>query len=412
MSESATRKAIETVARDSYGRLLAYIAARTGDIADAQDALSEALIAALETWPRNGVPDKPEAWLMRVAHNRIIDAHRREQTRQDALPLMLHVAEKAVSDTTMHEPFPDERLKLLFVCAHPAIDVAARTPLMLQVVLGIDAARIASAFLVSPTAMGQRLVRAKNKIRDANIPFRVPDRTDLSERLSFVLDSIYAAYTAGWESLPDAGSTHRALASEAVALGRVLVQLMPDEPEALGLLALMLHCEARREARFSSTGEFIPLDQQDTTRWLGNLMEEAEGLLRTASAFGKIGRYQLEAAIQSIHSARAKTGNIDWQEIALLYEGIARFSPNIGASVGRAVALAQAGNPSAGMNALEDLPQSSVVNYQPFWAARGHLLRLLHRNGEANEAFTRAGTLTDDPALRAYLFKRAAGDLV
>jgi RNA polymerase sigma-70 factor (ECF subfamily) len=308
--------------------------------------------------------------------------------------------------------FPDERLKLLFVCAHPAIDVAARTPLMLQVVLGIDAAKIASAFLVSPAAMSQRLVRAKTKIRDAGIPFRVPESPELSERLSFVLDAIYAAYTTGWGSVPDAVSTDRALASEAIVLGRVLVQLMPAEPEALGLLALMLHCEARREARFSSTGEFMPLDQQDTTRWSLDLMEEAEKLLRTASAFGRAGRYQLEAAIQSIHAARIRTGKIDWQEIALLYEGLVRFAPNIGASVGRAVALAQAGNPSAGLNALDALPQSSVVNYQPFWAARGHLLRVLNRKQEAHVAFTRAASLTDDPALREYLFKRSTEESI
>ena len=186
---------------------------------------------------------------------------------------------------------------------------------------------------------------------------------------------------------------------------------MPAEPEASGLLALILHCEARREARFSSTGEFIPLDQQDTTRWSADLMEEAEKFLRTAAGFGRAGRYQLEAAIQSIHAARAKTGKIDWPEIALLYEGLVRFAPGIGASVGRAVALAQAGNPSAGLNALEALPQSSIVNYQPFWAACGHLLRLLNRKQEAHEAFTRAASLTDDPALREYLFKRATGGL-
>jgi RNA polymerase sigma factor (sigma-70 family) len=410
MSESATHDAIEAVARDSYGRLLAYIASRTGDIADAQDALSEALVAALENWPTNGVPDKPEAWLLHVARNRLIDASRREQTRRNAEPLLLQLAEEAEATTPAHESFPDERLKLLFVCAHPAIDVAARTPLMLQVVLGIDAAKIASAFLVSPAAMSQRLVRAKTKIRDAGIPFRVPDLPELTERLSFVLDAIYAAYTTGWDCLPDAASTHRALASEAIALGRVLVQLMPAEPEALGLLALMLHCEARREARFSSTGEFIPLDQQDTARWSLDLTEEAEKFLRTAAGFGRTGHYQLEAAIQSIHAARAKSGKIDWQEIALLYEGLVRFSPNIGAAVGRAVALAQAGNPSAGLNALDALPQSSVVNYQPFWAARGHLLELLNRKDEANRAFMRAASLTDDPALRDYLFKRIDGN--
>jgi RNA polymerase sigma factor (sigma-70 family) len=410
MSESAAHDSIAAVARDSYSRLVAYIAARTCDIADAQDALSEALVAALETWPMNGVPDKPEAWLLRVARNRLIDASRRAQTRRDAEPMLQELTEQSETRTE-HESFPDERLKLLFVCAHPAIDEAARTPLMLQVVLGIDAATIASAFLVSPVSMSQRLVRAKAKIRDAGIPFRVPDPPEFSERLSFVLDAIYAAYTTGWDSLSDAASTHRALASEAVVLGRVLVQLMPAEPEALGLLALMLHCEARREARYSSAGEFIPLDQQDTTRWLGTLMKEAERLLRTAAAFGQTGPYQLEAAIQSIHAARAKSGKIDWEEIALLYEGLIRLAPTLGASVGRAVALAQAGHPSAGLKALDALTLSSVANYQPYWATRGHLLRLLNRNEEAHEAFTRAASLTDDPALREYFFKRAAGGL-
>lgn len=408
MSESATHDAVEAVARDSYGRLVAYIAARTSDISDAEDALSEALLAALENWPTNGVPDKPEAWLLQVARNRLIDASRRARTRREAEPWLQQLAVEGEATTTGHDFFPDERLKLLLVCAHPAIDAAARTPLMLQVVLGIDAVKIACAFLASPVAMSQRLVRAKTKIRDALIPFRVPDPPEMGERLSFVLDAIYAAYTTGWDSLPDAASTHRALASEAVALGRVLVQLLPAEPEALGLLAMMLHCEARRDARFSNAGEFIPLDQQDTTRWSASLTEEAEIYLRAAAGFGRAGRYQLEAAIQSIHAARVKTGKIDWPEIALLYEGLVQLAPGIGASVGRAVALAQAGNPSAGLNALEALPQKSVVTYQPFWAARGHIMELLHRNEEAEQAFARAASLTDDSALRDYLLKRIA----
>jgi RNA polymerase sigma factor (sigma-70 family) len=408
MSESATHDAIEAVARDSYGRLVAYIASRTGDIADAQDALSEALVAALETWPTNGVPDKPEAWLLHVARNRLIDASRREQTRRDAEPLLQQLAEEAEATTTEHESFPDERLKLLFVCAHPAIDVAARTPLMLQVVLGIDAAKIASAFLVSPVAMSQRLVRAKTKIRDACIPFRVPDPPELSERLSFVLDAIYAAYTTGWESVMETSSTHHALAAEAIALGRTSTQLMPSEPEAHGLLALMLHCEARRGARYTGDGEFVPLDQQDTALWSQSMTDEAETHLHSAAAFKRMGRYQLEAAIQSVHANRAKTGHIDWKEIALLYEGLVRIGPGIGSLVGRAVAIAQTGEVAAGFAALEQIPADQTADYQPYWAARGHLLRLLNRNDEAVKAFNRAASLTDDPALREYLLQRAA----
>jgi len=411
MSESATHDAIEAVARDSYGRLVAYIASRTGDIADAQDALSEALVAALETWPTNGVPDKPEAWLLHVARNRLIDASRREQTRRDAEPSLQQLAEETEATTTDHESFPDERLKLLFVCAHPAIDPAARTPLMLQAVLGIDGARIASAFLVSPAAMSQRLVRAKNKIRDAGIPFRVPEPPEWDERVSFVLDAIYAAYTTGWESLMETASTHHALAAEAITLGRMLTQLMPQEPEALGLLALILHCEARREARYTSDGKFVPLDQQDTTLWSQSMIAEAEKHLRSAAAFKHMGRCQLEAAIQSLHANRARSGRIDWKEIALLYEGLVRIAPGIGSFVGRAVAIAQAGDPAAGFAVLQQIPTDRTANYQPYWAARGHLLQLLNRKDEAREAFNRAASLTDDPVLREYLFKRSANNI-
>jgi RNA polymerase sigma-70 factor (ECF subfamily) len=338
----------------------------------------------------------------------LIDAARHRQVRENSESYLQQIAEEAQTVAATHEPFPDERLKLLFVCAHPAIDPAARTPLMLQTVLGLEAARIASAFLVSPAAMSQRLVRAKTKIRDAAIPFRVPDPPEWKERITFVMDAIYSAYTTGWGSLMEAGSTQQALASEAIALGRTLVQLMPHEPEALGLLALMLHCEARRSARYNGRREFVPLDQQDTTLWTRPMMDEAEDLLRSAAALQKMGRYQLEAAIQSIHASRAVTGNIDWPEILLLYEGLVQIAPSIGSLTGRAVALAQAGDPAAGLAALEEIPTNRTATYQPYWAARGHVLLLLGRNDEARHAFTRAAGLTDDPALRNYLFTRAA----
>ena len=407
MSESATLAAIEAIARNSYGRLIAYISARSGDVAGAEDALGDAIAAALERWPADGVPQKPEAWLLHAARNRVIDASRRHRVRQGAEPFLRQITEEAQTVAVTHEQFPDERLKLLFVCAHPAIDPAARTPLMLQTVLGIDAARIASAFLVSPAGMSQRLVRAKNKIRDAGIPFRVPEPPEWHERVSFVLDAIYSAYTTGWESLMDVSSTHRALAGDAIAIGRTLVQLMPAEPEALGLLALMLHCEARRAARYTNNGEFLPLDRQDTALWSRPMIDEAEAHLQQAAASKRMGRYQLEAAIQSIHAHRAVSGNIDWPEIALLYEGLVQVAPGIGSLVGRAVTLAQTGDPAAGFAALEAIPANRTADYQPYWAARGHVLRLLNRRDEARKAFTRAASLTDDPALRDYLFKRA-----
>ena len=411
MSESVTHAAIETVAQDSYGRLIAYLAARSGDVAGAEDALGDAFIAALKRWPAEGVPEKPEAWLLHVARNRMIDAARRKQVRQESETFLQQITEEAASVAATQEYFPDERLKLLFVCAHPAIDPSAQTPLMLQTVLRVDAARIASAFLVSPAAMSQRLVRAKNKIRDAGIPFRVPEPPELEERVSFVLDAIYAAYTTGWESLMETASTHHALASEAIALGRTLTQLMPREPEAHGLLALMLHCEARREARYASDGDFVPLDRQDTALWSQSMIDEAETHLHSAAGFKRMGRYQLEAAIQSVHASRAKTTHIDWKEIALLYEGLVRIAPRIGSLVGRAVAIAQAGEPLTGFSALEQIPSKQTADYQPYWASRGHLLRLLNRNDEAVEAFNRAASLTDDPAMREYLLKRSADNI-
>jgi RNA polymerase sigma-70 factor (ECF subfamily) len=411
MSEAATSVAIESVVRDSYGRLVAYLAARSGDVAGAEDAVGDAFVAALKRWSTEGVPEKPEAWLLHVARNRIIDAARRKAVRQKSETFLQQITEEAQAVAKAHEYFPDERLKLLFVCAHPAIDSAARTPLMLQAVLGVDAARIASAFLVSPAAMSQRLVRAKNKIRDAGIPFRVPEPPELEERVSFVLDAIYAAYTTGWESLMETASTHHALAAEAITLGRMLTQLIPREPEGLGLLALILHCEARCEARYTNDGKFVPLDQQDTTLWSQSMIQEAEKHLRSAAAFKQMGRYQLEAAIQSLHANRAKTGHIDWKEIALLYEGLVRIAPGIGSFVGRAVTIAQAGEPGAGFAALEQVPSDRTADYQPYWAARGHLLQLLNRKDEAVEAFNRAASLTDDPALREYLFKRSADNI-
>ena len=403
MDESATHIAVEAVARNSFGRLIAYLAARSGDVAGAEDALGDAFVAALERWPVDGIPQKPEAWLLHVARNGMIDAARRNQVRQSSEPILQQIAEDAQVVAAMDEDFPDERLKLLFVCAHPAIDAAARTPLMLQTVLGIDAERIASAFLVSPAAMSQRLVRAKNKIRAAAIPFRVPDPPEWNERVYFVLDAIYSAYTTGWESVLEVTSRHHTLAAEAIAIGRTLVHLLPAEAEAHGLLALMLHCEARRAARYTSDGEFVPLDQQDTALWSRTMADEAESHLRSASALKRMGRYQLEAAIQSIHASRVGTGRIDWPQIALLYEGLVQIAPVIGSLVGRAVALAQSGKPAAGLAALDEIPANRVADYQPYWAARGYLLQLLNQKGEAQQAFSRAASLTDDAALRKYL---------
>ena len=395
--------AAELAARVSYGRLLAYLAAQSRDLTAAEDALGEAFVAALETWPRAGVPDKPEAWLLAVARRRLIDGARHARVEDVAAAALRIVVDRAEQEASSKALFPDERLKLLFVCAHPAIDPAARTPLMLQTVLGLDAARIASAFLVAPAAMGQRLVRVKAKIRDAGIRFEIPEPRELPSRLEAVLQAIYAAYGSAWEDVAGADPRRQGLAEEAIWLGRLVTRLLPDEPEGQGLLALMLHCEARRGARRDAEGRYVPLTRQDVALWSQPLTEEAEEILAAASTAMKPGRFQLEAAIQSVHAQRAVTGHTDWEAIALLYEGLIRLAPTIGARVGSAAALAEAKGDDAGLAALEAIPPDAVTTYQPYWALSAHLLKRLGRPAKAREAYARAVGLSEDPAVRDFL---------
>jgi RNA polymerase sigma-70 factor (ECF subfamily) len=277
---------------------------------------------------------------------------------------------------------------------------------MLQAVLGLDAARIASAFLVAPAAMGQRLVRAKQRIRDAGIRFEVPERGELAARLDSVLDAIYAAYGSGWDDVAGADPRRRGLAEEAIWLGRLAARLLPDEPEALGLLALMLHCEARRAARRTDAGRYVPLTQQDVGRWSRAMIDEAEATLVAASRFGRPARFQLEAAIQSAHAQRAATGRTDWDAIALLYEGLVRLVPGIGARVGHAAALAEARDARTGLAALDRIAPTTVQAYQPYWALRGHLLMRLGRRLDAMPAYERALGLSEDRAVCDFLLDR------
>jgi predicted RNA polymerase sigma factor len=405
MHDVDARDAVARAARDSRARLLAFLAARSRDVAAAEDALADAFRVALETWPANGIPARPEAWLLTAARRRLIDAARHAQVRHDAMPTLRTIAEEAEDMAATGVGFPDERLKLLFVCAHPAIDARARTPLMLQTVLGLDAARIASAFLVKPATMGQRLARAKAKIRDAAIGFSVPGPADLPPRLHAVLEAIYAAYGTGWEDVAGADPRRRGLAAEAIELGRVLLTLLPGEPEAEGLLALMLHCEARRPARRDAKGGYVPLAEQDTALWCAPIAAEADRLLATAGRAGRVGRFQLEAAIQSVHARRAATGLTAWQDVAVLYEGLVRLAPTIGALVGRAAAVAEARGAEAGWALLRDIPPDAVVTYQPYWALTAHLLARLGST-EAGAAFERAIGLCEDPAARAFLSRR------
>jgi predicted RNA polymerase sigma factor len=396
-------RAVEQAARNSYGRLLAFLSARSRDLAAAEDALAEAFRTALETWPRTSVPGKLEAWLLVTARRRLIDQFRHTRVETEAVPSLVAAAEEAQRLGDLDTAFPDERLKLLFICAHPAIDAAARTPLMLQTVLRLDAARIASAFLVKPSAMGQRLTRAKVKIRDAGIRFELPEAKELPQRLDAVLEAIYAAYGSGWEDVAGSDPRRKGLAAEALELGRLLLLLMPAQPEVHGLLALMLHCEARREARRSASGEYVPLSEQDVARWSKKMIEEAEQLLAAAARAGNSGRFQLEAAIQSVHAQRARTGRIDWEAIALMYEGLVRLAPTVGALVGRAAAVAEARGAEVGWSHLQAIPSEAVKDYQPYWALAAHLLTRMRRLDEGAEAYSRAIGLCEDPATREFL---------
>ncbi|MDX8467678.1 sigma factor [Mesorhizobium sp. VK23B] len=397
------RAAAEAAARQSYGKLVAYLAARMRDVAGAEDALADAFAAALERWPKSGVPEKPEAWLLAVARRRDVDAVRRRLTGEAARGHLQLIAEEAEARMTNDE-LPDERLRLMFACAHPAIEPGVRAPLILQTVLGFDAATIASAFLVSPATMGQRLVRAKNRIREAGIPFRVPERAELGERLDAVLEAIYATFAEGWSDPAGTETRRRNLATEGIWLGRLVASLIPDEPETLGLLVLMLFAEARRAARRSPDGDFVPLAEQDIALWDDTLIDEAEALLRRAAAKGIIGRYQLEAAVQSAHTARRRSGRTDWAAIRQLYDALMAIAGSPVVAINRAVAIAGAEGAVEGLAALDGVgADKRLAEYQPYWAARAELLVRLDRTAEAAEAYDRAIGLERDPVLRRFL---------
>jgi RNA polymerase sigma-70 factor (ECF subfamily) len=401
-------RAAESAARRSYGKLIAFLAARTRDVAGAEDALSEAFAAALADWPLHGVPRTPDAWLLTVARRRMVDEVRRRRLGEDAAEHLRWLAELAVDEHD--EPVvPDERLGLLFACAHPAIERSVRAPLMLQAVLGFDAAAIASAFLVAPAAMGQRLVRAKAKIRQAGISLEVPERAALRERLDAVLEAIYAAYAEGWSDPEGTDARRRNLADEAIWLGRLLASLLPEEGEALGLLALMLHAHARRAARRSAQGGYVPLAEQDTASWDMPLIDEAEALLAQANRCSGLGRYRLEAAVQSAHAVRRRTGRADWAAIEQLYDALCALTGSPVAALNRAVALAETQGAAAGLAALDALADDTrLADYQPYWAARAELLARSGARDAARQAYAQAIGLERDAVVRQFLQRRAA----
>lgn len=405
--ENGAAHAAQEAARRSYGKLIAFLAARTGNVAGAEDALSEAFAAALTDWPLNGVPRVPEAWLLTVARRRMVDAVRQHRQGEDAAYTLQWLAELSADEDDVAS-IPDQRLGLMFACAHPSIEPAVRAPLMLQAVLGLDAATIASAFLVAPATMAQRLVRAKSKIRHARISLELPPLAQLGERLDTVLDAIYAVYAEGWVDPEGGDARRRNLVDEALWLGRLVASLLPEDPEALGLLALMLHTHARRAARRGPDGAYVPLSEQDVQRWDGAMIDEAESLLLAASRGGRLGRYQLEAAVQSAHAVRRHGRQPDWAAIAQLYEVVCELTGSPVAALNRAVAIAETAGPGAGLTALDALAGDVRLDeYQPYWAARAELLA---RNGDRTaslDAYRRAIGLERDPAVRSFLQQRA-----
>lgn len=391
----------ERAARESYGRLVAWLAYRWRDVAAAEDAMADALLAALEHWPVRGVPERPDAWLLTVARRELLQRARHD--RMACAPDVLALLDESDAAEAEAAEIPDDRLTLLFVCAHPDIPVAIHAPLMLQTVLGLDAATIASAFLVAPSAMAQRLVRAKAGIRERGLRFEVPERREWAARFPAVLEGIYGAYTIGAQAAGTDGQVAAELPGEALALARILAQLAPDEPEVQGLLALILYCEGRRPARFDAHGRFVPLESQAVGAWDRGLIDEAEQRLRAAARAGRPGRFQWEAAIQSAHCQRVHGGATPWAAVVALYGRLVEVHGTVGAAIGHAVATAEAGAPEAAIRMLDALPPDAVKSHQPYWAARAHLERRLGRAAAAREAAMRATGLTRDARVRAYL---------
>jgi len=406
--DAHARITADAVARRSYGKLVAFLAARSGDVAAAEDALSEAFVSALSDWPRNGSPSNPEAWLLTVARRKFIDLTRKRRSGEIASE-EIRVLSEGLDAAAATADIPDQRLALMFACAHPSIEPTVRAPLILQAVLGLDAARISSAFLVSPATMGQRLVRAKTKIRQAGVPFRIPGREELAERLDAVLDAIYAAFAESWSDPGGTDVVRRDLTEETLFLAELVTTLLPQEPEALGLFALMLHAEARRRARRNKKGEYVPFGDQNPALWDSRMIDTAEGLLLRAGEFKRIGRYQLEAALQSAHVHRRRTGRANWAAVVQLYDALFALTGSPVVAINRALAVAEVEGAAEAMKSLDEISSDSRLSeYQPYWAARADLLARTGANREAHQAYEMAIGLERDDAVRNFLQKRQA----
>ncbi|MGO9973745.1 MAG: RNA polymerase sigma factor [Solirubrobacteraceae bacterium] len=398
---AVTCSEIERVFRCEYGRAVAVLARVFGDIDSAEDAVQEAFTTAVARWPDRGMPPAPAGWIITTARNRAIDRLRREASRDDrhAQAALLHARDEPVEET----PVADDRLRLIFTCCHPALGRAAQVALTLRLLGGLSTPEIARAFLVAEATMAQRLVRAKGKIRDARIPYHVPSEADLPERLASVLAVVYLIFNEGYAVSSGQRLVRDELATEAIRLGRLLAEMMPDEPEVLGLLALMLLLHSRRAARTTVTGELVPLPQQDRSLWDHDLIKEGQALVKRCLRQNQPGPYQLQAAINAVHSDAATAAETDWNQVLALYDQLLMFTPTAVTALNRAVAVAEVRGPRPALDLIDELP---LAEYYLYHAIRADLLRRLGQSHEATAAYQAAIDRTQNAAEIAFLKRR------